>query len=136
MKSIILTHSMFQDIEVQYPYYRLQEEGTVFIAAETVGKIKGIQGTEVSSNMTAATLNTSDDDYLNVFDLLVLPGGVKAMEKLRHFGYRYGNVEVTSVLAGLRRGIEEIRSVEAGQKKMFDTTLLPQIKLSGSADER
>jgi hypothetical protein len=61
---------------------------------------------------------------------------IEAMEKLRHFGYRYENVEVTSVLAGLRRGIEEIRSVESGQKKMFDMTLLPQIKMSGSADER
>lgn len=83
MKSIILTHSMFQDQEVQYPFFRLQEEGTVFVAAEQVGKIKGILGTEVPSHMTTETLNTSDDEYLNVFDLLVLPGGVKAMEKLR-----------------------------------------------------
>ncbi len=83
MKSLILTHSMYQDQEVLYPFYRLQEEGTVLIAAEKVGKIKGILGTEVPSNMTTATLTNSDDDYLNVFDLLVIPGGVKAMEKLR-----------------------------------------------------
>ncbi len=83
MKSIILTHSMFQDQEVQYPFFRLQEEGTVFVAAEQVGKIKGILGTEVPSHMTTETLINSEDDYLRTFDLLVLPGGVKAMEKLR-----------------------------------------------------
>ncbi len=83
MKSIILTHSMYQDVEVLYPYHRLQEEGTVLIAAEIVGKIWGIQGTEIMSNMTTVTLNNSEDNYLRVFDLLVLPGGVKAMEKLR-----------------------------------------------------
>ncbi len=83
MKSIILTHSMFQDQEVQYPFFRLQEEGAVFVAAEQVGKIKGILGTEVPSHMTTETLVTSDDNYLRTFDLLVLPGGVKAMEKLR-----------------------------------------------------
>lgn len=83
MKSIILTHSMYQDQEVLYPHFRLQEEGTVFLVAEKVGKIKGILGTEIESNMTTATLNNTEDDYLHTFDLLVLPGGVKAMEKLR-----------------------------------------------------
>ena len=83
MKSIIVTHSMYQDVEVLYPFHRLQEEGTVMVAAEMVGKIRGIQGTEIMSNMTTETLNNSDENYLRVFDLLVLPGGVKAMEKLR-----------------------------------------------------
>lgn len=83
MRSVILTHSMYQDAEVLYPYYRLQEEGTVIVAAEVVGKIRGIQGMEIMSNMTTSALNTSDDNYLETFDLLVLPGGVKAMEKLR-----------------------------------------------------
>ena len=87
MKAIILTHSMYQDQEAIYPYYRLREEGTVMVAAEKVGMVRGILGVELPSNMTTATLNTSDDDYLNVFDLLVLPGGVKAMEKLRQDAY-------------------------------------------------
>ncbi len=65
------------------PYYRLQEEGTVLIAAEKTGKIRGILGTEITSNMTTGILNNPDDNYLETFDLLVLPGGVKAMEKLR-----------------------------------------------------
>ncbi len=80
MKSIILTHSMYQDQEVIYPYYRLREEGDVVIIAEKTGKIRGILGTEIESHgsIDAEVLFR----YLN-FDLLVLPGGVKAMEKLR-----------------------------------------------------
>lgn len=61
---------------------------------------------------------------------------IAAMERLRVFGYRYQNIEVTSVLAGLRCGIEEMRAVSDGRKRRFDTTLLPQIKLAERADER
>lgn len=59
---------------------------------------------------------------------------VAAMEKLRNFGYRYLNLEVTSVLAGIRCGVEEIRSVEGKRKRLFDVSLLPKLKMSQSAD--
>ena len=59
---------------------------------------------------------------------------VASMEKLRHFGYRHQNLEVTSVLAGLRRGLEEVRAVRTGQRRIFDVTLLPQIKMAAKAD--
>ena len=61
---------------------------------------------------------------------------ISAMEKLRNFGYRHNNLEVTSVLAGLRRGLEEVRHVRAGRRNRFDATLLPQIKLAARADSR
>ncbi len=61
---------------------------------------------------------------------------VSAMEKLRNFGYRHRNLEVTSVLAGLRRGLEEVREVRSGGRSMFDVTLLPQIKMAAKADNR
>jgi protease I len=79
MKSIILTHSMYQDQEVIYPYYRLQEEGEVLLVAENKGKVRGILGTEIEAEISTKEL------YARHFtsDLLVLPGGVKAMEKLR-----------------------------------------------------
>lgn len=80
MKSIILTHSMYQDQEVIYPYYRLREEGKVKIVAEQIGKIRGILGTEIESNEMTSSLRYLDHTS---YDLLVLPGGVKAMEKLR-----------------------------------------------------
>ena len=61
---------------------------------------------------------------------------VASMENLRHFGYRHKNLEVTSVLAGLRRGLEEVRAVRGGQRRIFDLTLLPQIKMAAKADSR
>ena len=63
------------------------------------------------------------------------PKLVSAMEKLRHFGYRYQNLEVTSVLAGLRRGLEETRAVRGGRRRIFDVSLLPQIKMAARAEE-
>ncbi len=58
-----------------------------------------------------------------------------AMVKLRNFGFRYHDVEVTSVLAGLRRAVEEIRTVGEGRRRAFDMSLLPRIRLSRKADE-
>lgn len=79
MKSIILTHSGYQDQEVIYPYYRLREEGRVVLVAEKIGKVRGILGTEIDADLDTPSLTS----VFAGFDLLVLPGGVKAMEKLR-----------------------------------------------------
>lgn len=57
-----------------------------------------------------------------------------AIESLRNFGFLYQNVEVTSVLAGLRRGVEEIRAVRGKQKSAFDMTLLPNIRMAARAE--
>lgn len=61
---------------------------------------------------------------------------VSAIEKLRNFGYLYQDVEVTSVLAGLRLGVEEIRNVRAKRKSQFDMTLLPSFKMVARAKEQ
>lgn len=58
---------------------------------------------------------------------------VAAIEKLRNFGYLYQDVEVTSVLAGLRLGVEEIRNVRSKRKSQFDMSLLPSLKMVARA---
>lgn len=80
MKSLIITYDKFQDHEVIYPYYRLTEEGEVTLMAHTAGKIFGILGTNMTSDFSVNEIN---DTFLDYYNLLVLPGGVKAMEKLR-----------------------------------------------------
>ena len=88
MKALIITWENFQDQEVVYPYYRLREEimeENVVIMANVTGRFHGIMGVNMESH---ALLNELDDNskyntYLNEFDLLVLPGGVKSLEKLR-----------------------------------------------------
>jgi len=58
-----------------------------------------------------------------------------AMQKLRNFGFTYRNFEVTAALAGIRRAVEEIRAVKAKNKKLFDVSLLPQLRLAAKADD-
>ncbi|RKZ19413.1 hypothetical protein DRQ50_02050 [bacterium] len=57
-----------------------------------------------------------------------------AMQKLRNFGFRYQNFEVTAALAGIRRAVEEIRAVRSGRRN-FDVSLLPQLRLAAKADD-
>jgi protease I len=77
-QALILTWNGFQDQEVIYPYYRLlEDEFTVSIAAEKTGDIFGIFGTKVECTVPIHFLEVKN------FDFLVLPGGVKALEKLR-----------------------------------------------------
>ncbi len=53
---------------------------------------------------------------------------VTAMHNLRNFGYSHRGFQVTALLAGLRRCAEEIRLVRAQHKRIFDITLLPQLR--------
>lgn len=89
MRALIITHTGFQDLEAHYPYYRLREEvGTVVVMSDTADKCRGIQGTEIVSHVLYSDLThpknlMGEELVFKGFDLLVLPGGVKAMEKLR-----------------------------------------------------
>jgi protease I len=89
MKSLIITWQGYQDQELVYPYYRLREETSnpsdVVVMANVVGKFHGIMGVNMDSH--ALTEELKDDErrqyFLEAFDMLVIPGGVKALEKLR-----------------------------------------------------
>lgn len=80
-QALILTWSGYQDQEVIYPYYRLLEDKfNIDIMAENVGWFYGILGTKMEATIKSTDINNT---LINTFDLLVLPGGVKALEKLR-----------------------------------------------------
>ncbi len=77
-KALIITGQGFQDQEVIYPYYRLQEEGfQVDIAAKNREMLFGILGVKIEAN------KSFDEISIEEYDFLVLPGGVKALEKIR-----------------------------------------------------
>jgi hypothetical protein len=59
---------------------------------------------------------------------------IASMQKLRNFGFRHNEFEVTAALAGIRLSVEEIRGVKQDQKKIFDVSLLPQLRLAAKAD--
>mgnify|MGYP003111575024 CR=1 FL=1 len=78
-KALIITWESFQDQEVVYPYYRLKEEtDDVKIISNVKGRFHGIMGVNMFSHDTLDNLPIYSD-----YDFLVLPGGVKSLEKLR-----------------------------------------------------
>lgn len=60
---------------------------------------------------------------------------IASMQKLRNFGFRYDNFEVTTALAAIRRSVEEIRIVRQGGRRIFDVSILPQLRLAAKADD-
>jgi len=89
MKALILTYEKFQDHEVIYPYYALKGEGfKVNVCSNLKGcRVDGILGAHIYSDLNFNDLVEKEADGIVYkvydFDLLIIPGGVKALEKLR-----------------------------------------------------
>ena len=82
-KAVIISGDLAQDHEFIYPYYRLLEANSKLDVCLIGGKpVQGILGTQLPPNKNHPV---KDIDQIKVvdYDLLVLPGGVKAMEKIR-----------------------------------------------------
>ena len=77
-KALILTGNLVQDHEFIYPYYRVQEDGyKVDVAVRDKKQVNGIIGVKIIPTKDIPELKVED------YDLLILPGGAKAMEYLR-----------------------------------------------------
>lgn len=84
-KALILTYAGFQDHELIYPYHSLKENGfDVTLVANQLGRFYGILGTHMVCDELTTSFESPKvrNEYLD-YDLLVIPGGVKALEKLR-----------------------------------------------------
>lgn len=86
-RALILTHTGFQDHELVYPYYRLLGEGfeTHIVAdkKDELGRCYGIFGLNMPCHILLKDFVENMSHYQNEYDVMVLPGGVKALEKLR-----------------------------------------------------
>lgn len=79
--ALILTWDGYQDQEVIYPYYRLlEDEFSVDVVAEKKGWFFGILGTKMEATVPVTNVTP---ETVATWDFLVLPGGVKSLEKLR-----------------------------------------------------
>lgn len=84
--ALIITWEKFQDHELIYPFYSLKEAGfNVTLMANKIGKIWGSLGTHMMCDIETTSFDneTIREKYLNDYELLIIPGGVKALEKLR-----------------------------------------------------
>ena len=83
MKALIITWEGYQDHEVIYPYYRCREETPNVSIMANKEVIFGIMGTKMNADLNVSDLSVRYDEIFNKYDFLILPGGVKALEKLR-----------------------------------------------------
>ena len=82
-KAVIISGNLAQDHEFIYPYYRLLEEEFQLDVCLLEGKpVIGILGTAIPPNKEHS-VKKIEDIKVEDYDILVLPGGVKAMEKVR-----------------------------------------------------
>ena len=82
-KGLIISGNLAQDHEFIYPYYRLLEEGYEVDVCLLEGvPVKGILGTTLPPNKQQE-VKKIEDVHIEDYKVLVLPGGVKAMEKVR-----------------------------------------------------
>jgi len=77
-RAVIITGPGFQDEEVIYPYYRLLEEGyKTDIATKDGDVVYGKYGVPARATMSVSDLNADN------FDMVILPGGFEAPDRVR-----------------------------------------------------
>jgi protease I len=81
MNALVVSADGFEDSELSYPYYRLQEAGwDVTLATPDGEDVSGKHGVEFEAD--AAIDDHDADDWVDATDLLVVPGG-QAPESMR-----------------------------------------------------
>jgi protease I len=131
IKSLLITWEGFQDHEVVYPYYRLLEEASstndVRVYANKLGRINGILGCHVvcSHETNLFKDHGHNEKLIEEFDLLVLPGGVKALEKLRQ------EKAIISFIQNWGGAGKLIASTCSGAQLLISAKLVKGLKVSG-----
>lgn len=78
MRALIITGKYGQDIEIFYPLYRLDEEGWKVDLYSLQGETTGVYGMRITPTRKLP-IHAALDNY----NVLILPGGARAMEYLR-----------------------------------------------------
>lgn len=77
-KVVIITGPGFEDVEVIYPYYRLQESGFVVdVATSTNGEVFGKHGVPMQPSIELQMLSVKH------YDAVIIPGGNEAPDRVR-----------------------------------------------------
>ena len=124
-KAIIISGNLAQDHEFIYPFYRLLEEGFSVGVCTNEGKaVKGILGTDIPPNknhpvMAIENVKTSD------YDLLIIPGGVKAMEKVRQ------NKNIIKFISDFHAEDKLIGCICSGAQLLISAKIVKGKKISG-----
>ena len=119
-RAIIIAGRLIQDHEYIYPYYRLDEEGyTVDVAVRGKETVLASIGVKVIPTKDIPELKVSD------YDLLVLPGGAKAMEYMRQ------DEDILKFIADFHKSGKVIASICHAGQLLISAKLVKGRKISG-----
>lgn len=119
-RAIILTGKSVQDHEFIYPFYRLKEAGfDVKVATEDGRETTTFFGAKVIVDKTIESLKV--DDY----ELLVIPGGAKAMEYIRQ------NKKALEFIVAFDKAGKPIASICHGAQLLISAGIVRGRKISG-----
>ncbi len=119
-KALIITGKFVQDSEFIYPFYRLKEAGfEVVVATEDGQETFGVYGTKVPVDINTDRLD------INEYDLLILPGGARALEYIRQ------NKKVLDFINEFDRNGKVIASICHGSQLLISANVIKGRKISG-----
>jgi len=119
-KAVILAGRFIQDHEYIYPYYRVQEEGyEVEVAVRGKETVQGQIGVKIVPTRDIPELKVAD------YDLLILPGGAKAMEYMRQ------DQEILRFIREFHESGRVIASICHGSQLLISARVVKGRKISG-----
>ncbi len=119
-KALILTGKLVQDHEFIYPYYRLQEAGMlVDVAVRNKETVETYFGIKVTPTRDVIKINPGE------YDVLVIPGGAKAMEYLRQ------DKDVLKTVKDFHKAKKIIASICHGAQLLISAGIIKGKKISG-----
>jgi protease I len=119
-KALILTGNLVQDHEFIYPYYRVQEDGyMVDVAVRDKKQVNGIIGAKIIPTKDIPELKVED------YDLVILPGGAKAMEYMRQ------DTEILKFISDFNSTGKTIASICHAAQLLISSKIVKGRKISG-----
>ncbi len=124
-RALIITGSMVQDHEFIYPFYRLKEDKVdVDVFNGSNQQVLGFFGTKIPPQKDDKIIQQKDID-VNKYDLLVIPGGVKAMEHMRL------NKDLIEIIKKFNQEKKLIACICSGIFLMISAKIIKDKKVSG-----
>ena len=124
-KGLIISGNLAQDHEFIYPYYRLLEEQINVDVCLLEGKpVKGFLGTTLPPNKDQE-VKRIEEVKVEDYDVLVIPGGVKAMEKVRQ------NEKIIKFIANFDKRKKTIACICSGAQLLISAKVVRGRKIAG-----
>ena len=124
-KAILISGNLVQDQEFIYPYYRLLEDGfEVDVCLNENTQVKGILGTSIPPNKDQKLISIDKANPDN-YNFLVLPGGVKSMEKVRQ------NKKIINFISKFNKQKKVIACICSASQLLISAKVVNNRKISG-----